>query len=60
MSDRKQMRFESGELVTILTAEDFEGYDYNKPGDAWELARFPDGSIVWVSHRALSMEPSNA
>lgn len=47
--------------VKILTAKDFEGYDYNKPGPDWELVEYKDFKDkdgkplrTWTSKRSLS------
>jgi hypothetical protein len=33
--------------VKILEPNDWEGYDYNNPGDKWELVELPDGTRMW-------------
>lgn len=42
----------NGEIkkVKILSVKDFEGYDYNKPGEKWELVEFSDGSKGWIGN----------
>lgn len=47
-----------GVNVTILGAEDFEGYEYNNPSKyagRWELVQFPDGIRCWSP--AKNLEP---
>lgn len=46
--------------VKILSAKDFDGYDYNKPGPQWELIEYidfkdKDGKPLrsWVSKHSL-------
>lgn len=39
--------------VKILTPKDFDGYDYNKPGDKWELVEMLDGLRIWTPKNQL-------
>lgn len=39
--------------VKVLSAQDFEGYDYNKPSDNWELVDLPDGFRLWTPKWSL-------
>lgn len=39
-----------GLVGTVQDAQDFDGYDYNKPSDKWELVHWQDdGSRNWTS-----------
>ena len=37
-------------VLTIAGPQDFEGYEYNRPTDQWELVMYPDGIMVWIGN----------
>lgn len=54
MYKRGDFYYHGKHRVKILGPEDFDGYEYNYPGDKWELVEFSAGKKKWVVRRDLT------
>lgn len=51
---KRDMKFmHHGEVAVIQGPEDFDGYEYNRPGPNWELILYPDGQQAWCGDKWL-------
>jgi hypothetical protein len=54
---KQMLDTETSQVVDILTPDDFEGYDYNRPSGDWELVMYPSGQRVWIPQTVLVTIP---